>query len=336
MYRYCNTEMYYSLAYNFMMKLSDNLRKILHAHHENANSLSLKIGVPQPTIHRILQGDSVEPRRTTLEKIAKYFGLTVEQLYEGPTDQKSQTGEATRNDWLMTVGDRINKARVLRSMSRHDLAKLSGVPYSTLAEIENNAQKSSTKIVDIALALNVSPSWLSSGKGEMSTSTENKDELIEVGGAKTDEDPPDDDDVLVEVVDIELSAGDGTDGVEFVETKSHHTYKRGFLRKMGITDPSKVKRCKVRGDSMQTLLYHGDIVSFNTGDTTIVDDGVYAILIADQLRVKRLRRRRDGGLIIISENKEQWPEEVIPPDELDSVKIIGRVFDKSGRGGLGF
>lgn len=82
-------------------------------------------------------------------------------------------------------------------------------------------------------------------------------------------------------------------------------------------------------------MFHGDMVTFDAGNTRIVDDGVYAILVGgDQLRVKRLRRRRDGGLTIISDNPAYSPEEVEPAD-LGDIVILGRVIDRSGSGGLG-
>lgn len=137
----------------------------------------------------------------------------------------------------------------------------------------------------------------------------------------------------VEVADIELSAGAGAQSPEFVETRFRHTYRLDFLRAEGVTDTSKIKRCRVRGDSMERTLFHGDMVTINTGDRRVIDNSVYAIVVADQLKVKRLRRRRDGGLLIVSDN-ERYPVEDVPPDELEHVHIIGRVFDRSGKGGL--
>ena len=40
------------------------------------------------------------------------------------------------------------------------------MPYSTLAEIESNEQKSSTKITQIAAALRVNPHYLNTDKGD--------------------------------------------------------------------------------------------------------------------------------------------------------------------------
>lgn len=38
-------------------------------------------GTKQPTIHRIITGESKSPRRATLEPIVRVFGRTVEDLY---------------------------------------------------------------------------------------------------------------------------------------------------------------------------------------------------------------------------------------------------------------
>lgn len=158
-------------------------------------------------------------------------------------------------------------------------------------------------------------------------------EPLAVYSIKTDMDDKEDGDVTVDVADIQLSAGAGAQAPEFVETRFRHTYRWEFLRAEGVTNPAAIKRCRVRGDSMERTLFDGDMVTINTADQRVIDNSVYAIVVADQLKVKRLRRRRDGGLIIVSDN-DRYPPEDVPPDEVDHVYIIGRVFDRSGKGGL--
>lgn len=80
-YNFSNTHLNYASAHNWGMKLVDNLNKLMKERGLNPHSLSLKSGVPQPTIRRILEGESKEPRRDTLGKLAKFFKVTVEQLY---------------------------------------------------------------------------------------------------------------------------------------------------------------------------------------------------------------------------------------------------------------
>lgn len=47
------------------------------------NELGRRAGVPQPTIHRILHGDSKTPRKPTVEKLARSLGVTPEWLLFG-------------------------------------------------------------------------------------------------------------------------------------------------------------------------------------------------------------------------------------------------------------
>jgi transcriptional regulator with XRE-family HTH domain len=65
----------------------------------------------------------------------------------------------------MKIGERIRQSREALGMSRPDLASASGIPYPTLAGIENTDQGSSTKLHAIAKALRVRVEWLETGKG---------------------------------------------------------------------------------------------------------------------------------------------------------------------------
>ena len=45
--------------------------------------------------------------------------------------------------------------------------------------------------------------------------------------------------------------------------------------------------------------------------------------------------RADGSLVLRSINRDEYPDDIIPADQVaDQITIIGRVRDKSGRGGL--
>lgn len=65
----------------------------------------------------------------------------------------------------MTIGARIRQSREALGMSRPELARASGIPYPTLAGIENTDQGSSTRLHAIAKALRVRVDWLETGKG---------------------------------------------------------------------------------------------------------------------------------------------------------------------------
>ena len=65
------------------MTLRETLETLMAARGENPHSLSLKSGVPQPTIFRILKGDSKDPRRSNVDRLARALGVTAEKLYGG-------------------------------------------------------------------------------------------------------------------------------------------------------------------------------------------------------------------------------------------------------------
>lgn len=68
---------------NKTANIPGNLKRLMKAHGVSQNQLWHATGVSQPTIKRILDGDSKDPRRSNLDKLAAYFGITTEQLIYG-------------------------------------------------------------------------------------------------------------------------------------------------------------------------------------------------------------------------------------------------------------
>lgn len=66
-----------------------------------------------------------------------------------------------------TLGARIKYWReTVRGWDRRELCRRARIPYSTLAGIEDEEQKASTKVPQIAAALGVNPIYLSTDKGD--------------------------------------------------------------------------------------------------------------------------------------------------------------------------
>jgi SOS-response transcriptional repressor LexA len=64
------------------MNVKENLAFLIDYRRTNANALAVAAGVPQPTVHRILTGESADPRTKTLERLAVVLGVTVADLRE--------------------------------------------------------------------------------------------------------------------------------------------------------------------------------------------------------------------------------------------------------------
>ncbi|MHA7916483.1 S24 family peptidase [Alloalcanivorax xenomutans] len=75
--------------------MKDNLRYLMEKAKENPYSLASATGVPQPTIHRIVEGESKSPRDKSLRPLAEYFGVTLQDLrYE---DLRARDARAVGN-----------------------------------------------------------------------------------------------------------------------------------------------------------------------------------------------------------------------------------------------
>ena len=57
-----------------------NLRTLMHQQGLNETALARVTGVPQPTLHRLLNTSTHDPRDSTLRPLADYFGVTIEHL----------------------------------------------------------------------------------------------------------------------------------------------------------------------------------------------------------------------------------------------------------------
>lgn len=66
------------------MNPQDLLRELMRRSGDNPNSLSNKVlgRTKQPQIYKFLEGISKEPKRSTLEPIAEFYGIPVEAFYD--------------------------------------------------------------------------------------------------------------------------------------------------------------------------------------------------------------------------------------------------------------
>jgi SOS-response transcriptional repressor LexA len=61
-------------------KIGQLLLRLMADKKIRVTELARQVGLPQPTVHRIVTGACEHPHLTTLAPIAAYFGITVEQL----------------------------------------------------------------------------------------------------------------------------------------------------------------------------------------------------------------------------------------------------------------
>ena len=106
-------------------------------------------------------------------------------------------------------------------------------------------------------------------------------------------------------------------------------FRTDWLLKKGVASRSNLRTFDVLNDRMKPCLEVGDVVLIDMGQTEVINDEVYAIQYANELRIKRLARRFDGGLFIRSDNKA-YPEESLSELEAKQIKIVGRMLWRGG------
>jgi phage repressor protein C with HTH and peptisase S24 domain len=135
--------------------------------------------------------------------------------------------------------------------------------------------------------------------------------------------------VFVPRYDVHVSAGNG----HTVEAEPLHERPQAFRSEW-------VKRKRLqhnglmcvyaKGDSMEPRINDGDSLLVDRNQKTVTDGRVYVLRFGDEVRVKRLFKRPDGGLIIRSDNTASYPDIVVTAEEMQHVEIIGRVVHVSG------
>lgn len=229
-----------------------------------------------------------------------------------------------------TLAERLKLARKEKGLSQKALGELIGVSQAAIQKIEVGKAKETTKILDLANALEVRPEWLSSGTGEMKGTTSNihresnippEREWGTVDAWDNSTPLPDDEVEVPFLKDIELACGDGSFGDEdyngFMLRFSKATLKRVGAQKGSVL-------CfPAHGNSMEPLIPEGSTVAINLLDKKIVDGKVYAINQDGWKRLKALHRSGPNKVIIRSFNSAEYDDEEA---DIDQVEILGRMF----------
>lgn len=102
----------------------------------------------------------------------------------------------------------------------------------------------------------------------------------------------------------------------------HLAFKKEWVESRLKANPRDLLLVEAVGDSMAPTLEESDLMLVDLQEPRFRHDGIYVLRRDDALAVKRLQRRPDGTLSIISDNPAYQASVVTS----DSVHIIGRVI----------
>ncbi len=164
------------------------------------------------------------------------------------------------------------------------------IPYELLEHFSQNE--------DISL------DWLLTGKGNMYLSENNENN---------------EENYLIDKLSLQASAGSGITNFE-VEVEEKLSISKTFFKTP--QNPQKLKAIEIVGDSMEPTLLNGSYIVIDTSKKGGID-GIYALLLQDEVLVKRLQFNLDQTIDIISDNPAYKPQKYNPTETQVELKILG-------------
>lgn len=221
--------------------------------------------------------------------------------------------------------ERIARAIAVSGKRKNEIATECGVRPSAVTQWTDGTSKSlkPENLYALAKATGFSAQWIAIGEGP--EKIESNAEMVGMLSPWDGSTPLGDDEVAVPFFkEVEMAAGGGATQVIEVSGRSLR-FAKSTLREAGVL-PSNAACATASGSSMERLIMDGATIGIDRGTTSIVDGEIYAFTHDGMLRVKYLYRMPGGGLRVRSENDEEYPDEIVPPEQMGAISVLGWVF----------
>ncbi|WP_089690979.1 XRE family transcriptional regulator [Vreelandella titanicae] len=220
---------------------------------------------------------------------------------------------------MSSIGMRLREERVRLGFSQTELGDIAGITKNTQMLYESEKRSPKADYLSALHAAGVNTHYVLTGNRSISSGGESLSLAANEPGP--DLSP-------VKMYDIEAAAGAGR-SFEGEPVKTTLYFSTAELSEQGL-DPAQVVGVKVRGDSMDGTLADGDWVLVDRSNRDPKQEGVFLLLVSGERRIKRVQRLAGGALYLISDNDHYQPE-MIKPQDMHDVEILGRCEIRIGR-----
>jgi phage repressor protein C with HTH and peptisase S24 domain len=208
------------------------------------------------------------------------------------------------------ISSRLKTVREYLGLSQGVFAEIIGIRQNTYSDLETGKTEPSLPIISaICYRYPIDEAWLKSGEGEMKRE-EVKGKLPEGF-------------VLVPRYEVSASAGGGA-VIHSEQIVDHLVFKSEWIRNALGVSVKDLALISVKGDSMEPTLSNGDLILIDIRINHVEDNAIYVLQFKETLLVKRVQRKFDGSVVIISDNLLYASEE-LRNDAVDRLNVIGRV-----------
>lgn len=222
------------------------------------------------------------------------------------------------------LGRAIESARVKKGVSKAELARAFGVKPPSVQGWVNHGRISKDKLsqlMDYFADTVPAGHW---GEKQRAKAPATIAKSVSSPGIQIVSDPGEH--ITIPRLDVSASMGAGlarTVTDEVVEQISVH--REWLRRNVNATAPGNLALLDAKGDSMEGTFSDGDLLLVDRGISEVKVDAVYVLALDDELFIKRLQRRPDGTMLMLSDNPKYPPYELKNGD-LSTFQVLGRVL----------
>lgn len=230
---------------------------------------------------------------------------------------------------MSNSGERLRQERMRLDMSQEEFGAAGGVKKVAQSNYETGKRFPDSQYLEKVAALGVDIRYVVTGirsdNSMVELSRSDRSGVAEMPEVSSDSGlgpgfAP------IPMYDIEAAAGAGRlFDAENIESTIY--FPTELLSAEG-RDPANQVGAKVRGDSMLGTLNDGDRVLVDRGHRK--PDGVFLLRMGNELRIKRIQRVAGGAWFLISDN-ERYEREIIKPEHMGEVEVIGECWIRIGR-----
>lgn len=195
-----------------------------------------------------------------------------------------------------------------RKIYDKDVADVLGISQMNFATMKKRNKIPFGELLDFCATKSISINWLLYGQSpESLIEATNRFFMIKYFG------------------NVNASAGGGADAdegeAEGIEIPHEFVMMLGGEREL-----KNIEAINVSGDSMEPTFSYNDIVFINRSKTDLQRGGIFTIRTEAGLFIKRIQKRIDGKIDIISDN-QVYSAQTLDPSEIE---VIGRVVSRFG------
>ena len=187
-----------------------------------------------------------------------------------------------------------------------DVADALSIPHATFATMKKRNSVPYAEILEFCALKKISVNWLFF------------DQAVDMLKAETEK--------FFQVryfADIRASAGGGAE--VFDENFETITLDEKIMHNMVGMGNTELEAIHVDGESMEPTLQDGSIVFVDRTQTDINKNGIFIASTTGGLFIKRIQKRPDGMIDLISDNS-MYPPQAVPADEITIVgKVVGNI-----------